>query len=332
MANIIQKVTAKTRHEKIQDSTDYVSAIEKESIELLELTKINKKEIQNLYPKIANNSITHADEEKADSLMRASENIKEASKNLSNTSDEFTTRIKDIKLQNKKKFFISAPANSIIDKKEYELNHFASGINFYKMSIICFVGSFLGVVSEMIWCIIKNGYIESRAGLVYGPFNILYGAGAMLLTWFLYKYRNRNMFISFWGAVIVGSALEYFCSWGQEFVLGSRSWDYSNVPFNINGRICLLYSLFWGVLGVLWIKNLYPRMCKLILKIPNKIGKILTWCTVIFMVINITMSGISLFRWSQRVNDIPPSNGFWQVIDERFPDERMEKVYANMEF
>lgn len=332
MKNIIQKVTAKVRRSKIQDSTDYVSEIEQESIKLLELAKENKEKIESLYPKISQSEISHEDEEKADSLARAAENIKEASKSLNLTSDEFTTRIKDIKLQNKKKFFISAPANSIIDQKEKELNHFASGINFYKMSLICFVGSFLGVVTETIWCIIKNGYIESRAGLVYGPFNILYGAGAMLLTWFLYKYRNRNMWTSFWGAVIVGSALEYFCSWGQEFVLGSRSWDYSNVPFNLDGRICLLYSLFWGVLGVLWIKNIYPRLSKLTLKIPNTLGKVITWATVIFMVINITMSGISLFRWSQRVDNVPPSNGFWEVIDERFPDERMERVYANMEF
>ena len=90
--------------------------------------------------------------------------------------------------------------------------------------------------------------------------------------------------------MIVGSVVEYICSWGQELVFGSRSWDYSQMPFNLNGRICLMYSILWGVLGILWIKNIYPRMAKWILKIPNRAGKIITWVLVIFMVFNSVMT------------------------------------------
>ena len=68
--------------------------------------------------------------------------------------------------------------------------------------------------------------------------------------------------------------IEYLCSFFQEMLFGSTSWDYSNIPFNLNGRICLLYSVFWGILGILWIKEIYPRMAVWILKIPNKVGKI----------------------------------------------------------
>ena len=126
--------------------------------------------------------------------------------------------------------------------------------------------------------------------------------------------------------------VEYGCSWVQELMFGTRSWDYSNMPFNINGRICLLYSVFWGILGVFWIKTLYPRISRLILKIPNKIGKIVTWVITVFMVINIAVSGVAVMRWGQRVRGAEPSNEFWEFIDERFPDERMERIYANMDF
>ena len=205
-------------------------------------------------------------------------------------------------------------------------------MNLYKLLLIAYIGSFAGVVVEMLWCLLTRGYIESRAGLVYGPFNPLYGAGAVLLTVCLYKYRNRGSWLSFIGGMLVGSILEYVCSWGEELVLGSRSWDYSNMPFNINGRICLLYSIFWGLLSVFWIKNLYPRIAKWILKIPNRMGKMITWLLTVFFVFNILMSGISMFRWSQRIEGIKPSNAFWEWVDERFPDERMERVYANMKF
>ena len=205
-------------------------------------------------------------------------------------------------------------------------------MNIYKLLLIAYIGSFAGVVVEMLWCLLTRGYMESRAGLVYGPFNPLYGAGAVLLTVCLYKYRNRGSWLSFIGGMLVGSVLEYVCSWGEELVLGSRSWDYSNMPFNINGRICLLYSIFWGLLSVFWIKNLYPRIAKWILKIPNRMGKTITWLLTVFFVFNILMSGIAMFRWSRRIEGIEPSNVFWEWVDERFPDERMEKVYANMKF
>ena len=132
--------------------------------------------------------------------------------------------------------------------------------------------------------------------------------------------------------MIVGSAVEYFCSWGQELVFGSRSWDYSGMPFNINGRICLLYSIFWGFLGVLWIKNLYPRMAKWILKIPNKTGKILTWVLAALLAFNAAVTVLAIARWSARVHGEPAENVFSQFIDRRFPDERMERIFANMDF
>ena len=132
--------------------------------------------------------------------------------------------------------------------------------------------------------------------------------------------------------MLVGSAVEYGCSFLQELILGSRSWDYSHLPFNLNGRICLLYSIFWGVLGVLWIKRLYPLMAKWILKIPNRMGKALTWVVFAFFVLNAAVTCLALARWIQRMDDIPPQNAFMQFVDERFTDERMEKIFPGMVF
>ena len=115
-------------------------------------------------------------------------------------------------------------------------------------------------------------------------------------------------------------------------LFGSRSWDYSNVPFNLNGRICLLYSIFWGFLGVWWIKDLYPRMAKWILKIPNTVGKVLTWCLTAFFIFNNMISLAAVGRWSERVAGLAPSNVVEELLDERFHNERMERIYANMEW
>lgn len=312
----------------------YVSKIEAESLRLLETAKATGKEMAAYYPQMLEEGHSDAEtQEKAASLKRATGNITKALAQTYSVSDELNARRNDLKHQHKKhRLIAAAPANAKIDLDESRSAHFAKGMNLYKLLLICFIGSFLGVVIELLWCLFKNGYLESRAGLVYGPFNLLYGAGAVTLTVCLYRFRNRGSWISFLGGMLVGSVVEYLCSFGQETLFGSRSWDYSHMPFNINGRICLLYSVFWGVLGVFWIKNIYPRMAKWILKIPNRAGKIITWVLTVFFLFNAVMSCLSMYRWSQRVTGAESSNAFWEWIDQRFPDERMERIYANMKF
>ena len=266
-------------------------------------------------------------------LEKTSAKLKKVQRWSSEQADELKTRLNEGKKSGRKRRFIRrAPANSVIDYEETKTKNFAAGINFYKIALICISGSFAGVVVELLWCLIRNGYIESRAGLVYGPFNLLYGVGAVALTLILYRYRNRSSAFSFIGGIVIGSVVEYLLSWGQEALFGSTSWDYSEIPFNINGRICLLYSVFWGFLGVAWIKNIYPRVAKIILKIPNKAGKIITVALTVFMIFNALMSLCSVWRWSERVHNVPAATASDRFFDEHFPDSRMEKIFANMEF
>ena len=201
------------------------------------------------------------------SLQQAKENLSSAHKIASSTVDELSARAADVaKSLNRKWYRINPPSNTAIDVQEEEKSFFARGMNGYKIALIVFIGSFAGVMLELLWCFARHGYLESRSGLVWGPFNMLYGVGAASLSIILYRFRNRGKWLSFLGGFVVGSVVEYVCSWLQEVLFGSRSWDYSRVPFNINGRICLLYSLFWGALGILWIKDIYPLMAKWILK------------------------------------------------------------------
>lgn len=318
-----------------------LSDIEKKSDELIETTKDTRAELEQYYTRLAEEQDFKTEESarfhrflrsEITSLKNASANIMKTYLNLFNMTDELETRLHEAENSGKKRIIPAAPANAAIDFKEKTENHFARGINMYKLFIICFVGSFAGVIIEILWCFIRNGYIESRSGLVYGPFNLLYGLGAVVLTLALYKFRNRSGWLSFLGGMAVGSAVEYLCSFAQEAIFGSRSWDYSGMAFNLNGRICLMYSVFWGFLGVVWIKNIYPRMAKFILCIPNRTGKIAVWVLTAFMVLNAAVSGLSVWRWSERIEGIQPSGKVCEFIDRHFPNERMERIYANMEF
>lgn len=309
-------------------------AIEIQSEELLKSIDSEAKQLEILYADMVEDVSGEMSETVAmetGALKRAAVNLGRAAAAAAAMEDELSARWHDLRKGKKRRHFTS-PANALIDAEEMESDHFAKGINFYKLALLCSAGSFIGVVIEMIWCLVTRGYIESRAGLVYGPFNLLYGAGAVALTAALYRFRNRGAWMSFIGGFVVGSVVEYVCSFFQELLFGSRSWDYSRMPFNINGRVCLVYSVFWGILGVMWIKSIYPRLSQWILKIPKKAGKVITWALVVFFIFNAGVTVTAMSRWSMREQGIEASNGFWEFIDERFPDERMERIFANMEF
>lgn len=212
------------------------------------------------------------------------------------------------------------------------LPSFAEGLNFYKLFWLFFIGAFLGVVMEMLWCFIRTGTIESRAGLVFGPFNLVYGFGTVAITLCLYWMRDLPLPLIYGAGMLTGASFEYICSYVQEKLFGTVSWDYSQRPFNIQGRTCLLYACYWGILSVVWIKACYPFLSNLIEQIPNELGIRLTWVLMIFMLDNTIVSACAVDRMAERYNGMPAQTPIGEVMDERFPDERMEKIYTNMEY
>ena len=122
----------------------------------------------------------------------------------------------------------------------------------------------------------------------------------------------------------MGGAYEYVCSVFTELVFGTIFWDYSHLPFNLGGRINLLYCFFWGIVAVVWLKFIYPFLSRLIEKLPVRAGRISTWVLVVFMVCDMALSSLALARYFQRQTEPDaPVNAVTAFLDQRFPDERM---------
>ena len=150
-----------------------------------------------------------------------------------------------------------------------------------------------GDIIETIFCRFTMGEWMSRSSLVWGPFSIVWGMAMAAATMLLYKYRDRSDHFLFFIGTLLGGAYEYICSVGTELFFGKVFWDYSHMPFNLGGRINLLYCFFWGIAAVVWLKAVYPRLSALIEKIPVKTGKIITWVMIVFMTCNMAVSGLA---------------------------------------
>ncbi len=204
---------------------------------------------------------------------------------------------------------------------------FAEGCSFYKLVLLFIIGSFLGDIIETIFCRITMGYWMSRSSLVWGPFSVIWGMALAFVTLFLYKYKDSSDSFLFIMGTLLGGAYEYLCSVLAEIVFGKVFWDYSGLPFNLGGRINLLYCFFWGIAAVVWFKKVYPRLSGWIEKIPVRPGKIVTWILILFMVCNMAVSFVALVRYDQRAKGAKAENAVEQWVDTHYDDARMKKIY-----
>ena len=221
------------------------------------------------------------------------------------------------------------PKTKKMAKDEHNKEIFAYGCSFYKIVLLFFIAAFLGDITETLFCRITAGVWMSRSSVVWGPFSIVWGLAIALGTMMIYKYKDRDSGFLFWTGTLLGGVFEYLCSVFTEVVFGKVFWDYSHMPFNLGGRINLLYCFFWGIATVVWFKGVYPHISRWIEKIPKIFGTVMTWILILFMICNIVMSCMALIRYDERDKDPIAYNAVQMWLDEHYNDEKMAKIYQN---
>ena len=209
-------------------------------------------------------------------------------------------------------------------KKKFKL----FGYTIWRILAYFIIYSVLGYIIETIFGIITKGTWESRQSFLYGPFCGIYGLGAVIMILSL-QYFNQNNNRLFWGGFLVGSIIEYVVSWIGEILLNVKWWDYSNMPLNLNGRICVFFSIFWGLLAIYLMSYINPRVDRLINWIKSKISinklKVITLGVTIFLFIDCVLTGYALkFFIIRKVHD----NNI-QIVNKDQLDIAYNEIYSN---
>ena len=127
-----------------------------------------------------------------------------------------------------------------------------------------------------------------NTGFLKGPICPIYGIGAIIMFTFLQSLEN-NIVLLFLDSIIILTLWEYIVGVMLEKIFHTRYWDYSDHKFNIQGRICLSNSIYWGVLGVVFVKYIHPNIQNLVQKVDIKLLYfIVTILMVVFIVDMIT--------------------------------------------
>ncbi len=135
--------------------------------------------------------------------------------------------------------------------------------------IIFFIYSFLGYCCEVFYCSVGQKRFVNR-GFLYGPYLPIYGFGSLVVTILLDPLSEYPLAV-FIFAFVLTSCLEYFTSWLLEKLFSVKLWDYSKHKVNINGRVCLLNSTLFGLLGLVAEYFVQPLIVSLLDSVPSSI-------------------------------------------------------------
>lgn len=187
----------------------------------------------------------------------------------------------------------------------------------YIIKIIAYfiIYSFFGWVMESVLktCLQKK---PVNSGFLHGPFCPIYGFGAIIMFLFLDKFKT-NIFLLFISAFVILSIWEYIVGWLLEKLFHTKYWDYTQNKYNIKGRVCLMNSLFWGLLGVIFTKYIHPFIVEKIDVIPAQILIFSTIIIAIAIIIDVIVSSVKVTNIKGKLEKLKEiTNSIKEKIEE----------------
>lgn len=186
-------------------------------------------------------------------------------------------------------------------------------INVSELFIMFIIYCFLGYCWEVFYCAIMEKRLENR-GFCIGPWLPIYGTGAILDILIL---GNNDSYLQVFIICIIGSAfLEFFTSFILEKLFHATWWDYSNYPFNLQGRICLFASIGFGVAGVIVRFVLHPRIFILVEKLSSQSQDLIALILMAVFSADVALTAEALIRINEKISTL--SNKIGDILVQNY--------------
>ena len=158
-----------------------------------------------------------------------------------------------------------------------------------------FIYSFAGFLLETLFALFVQGEFVMRKCFLFSPLCPVYGLGAIAIISFAGPFRQHPVAVFFVG-LLAASVVEYFTDIFYREILGVTFWDYTDMPLNINGRVCLVFSLIWGFLSLALVHLIHPHVDKLIKAAPSTLIVVL----LVLFSVDAVVSAVLLGRYKTK--------------------------------
>lgn len=171
--------------------------------------------------------------------------------------------------------------------------------NMYHLIYYFIIYSFMGwVVESTFKSLLFKKPINS--GFLHGPFIPIYGVGAVIVITCLEPFANNLLLLFILGFILM-TIMEYIVGSCMESMFNTSWWDYSSNFMNINGKVCLENSIYWGLLSIFLLKFLHPSIEMLVMLIPNNIMLIPIIIFTIYFFADYIITLVEVLNLQQRI-------------------------------
>lgn len=194
----------------------------------------------------------------------------------------------------------------------------------YYLILYFFVYGFLGWCTEVAFAACKERKFVNR-GFLNGPICPIYGIGVGIVVQFLTPYKE-NLVLLYIASVVMVTALEWVTGFILEKIFHNKWWDYSKMPLNLNGYVCLLFSLIWGVACVLIVDFIHPLIHKVLSWIPFPVGMTLIVVLSIVMFVDLYVTASTILKMNKNLEKMK------EIAADlhRISDELGESIYQEV--
>lgn len=165
-----------------------------------------------------------------------------------------------------------------------------------------FLYSILGWCAEVVFAAIKNRHFVNR-GFLNGPLCPIYGSGLVVVLLCLEPLKSSLLWL-YLGSVVLTTLLELATGYAMEKLFHQRWWDYSKMPFNIGGYVCLPFSLIWGVACVLIVDGLHRLVARFVSRISEPLGTVLLCAMVAYFIADLCVTLATVAKLNQRLTQL----------------------------
>lgn len=199
-----------------------------------------------------------------------------------------------------------------------------------------FIYAIIGFVVEVTYVLITTKKLVNR-GFLIGPYIPIYGVCACIMTIYLTQYKDNPLTI-FILAMSICSFTEYITSYLMEKLFNARWWDYSNMKFNLNGRICLLNTVLFGILALVLIYLVNPPLIFVISKMNKKILNIISIICLIIFFTDTFISTKVILNIKDKISNIKYDATYEikklieNILDKKYLPNRILKAFPRINF
>ncbi len=199
----------------------------------------------------------------------------------------------------------------------------------YYFVLYFFVYGFLGWCTEVAFAACRERKFVNR-GFLNGPICPIYGIGVGMVVQFLTPYKD-NLFLLYVTSVALVTALEWVTGFVLEKIFHNKWWDYSKMPLNLNGYVCLLFSLIWGVACVLIVDFIHPLIHKVLSWIPFPVGVVLIVVLGIAISADLYVTSSTILKMNKRLEKMKEITADLHRISEELGESIYQEVVEVLE-